>query len=411
MARDRENRRLLRIEPLEQRALLSATAVFDLLVYNPIRVGGSTASPANTSPTGYTPAQIQTAYGIGSISLGGVSGTGAGQTIAIIDAYNDPDITSDAATFSSQFSLQQFNVSGGPTLKVLNQTGGSSLPGTDPDGPASQTGKSTWEEEESLDVEWAHAVAPKANIILFEANNASTANLMTAVKTAAAYAGVSVVSMSWGSSESSGETSYDSYFTTPSGHANVTFLASTGDDGSPGGYPAYSPNVISCGGTTLYLNSNNTWESETAWSDSGGGESSYEKEPSYQESVQTSGYRETPDVSFDANPSTGVAICDSYDYSSSPWLQIGGTSVSAPCWSGLIAIADQFRASEGLSLLNGPSVLYALSNPYTNSYFHDITSGSNGGHSAGTGYDMVTGIGSPIANNLVPALAPSPRPI
>lgn len=118
---------------------------------------------------------------------------------------------------------------------------------------------------------------------------------MTAVKTAAAYSGVSVVSMSWSGPEDSSETSYDSYFTTPANHVNVTFLASTGDSGAPGGYPAFSPNVVAVGGTTLNYNSSTSTWSETAWSDGGGGPSVYESEPSYQESVQTSGVRETPE--------------------------------------------------------------------------------------------------------------------
>ena len=120
--------------------------------------------------------------------------------------------------------------------------------------------------------------------------------------------------MSWGGDEVSGENAYDSYFTTPSGHQNVTFLASTGDSGSPGGYPAYSPNVVAVGGTTLNLNANNTYQSETAWSGSGGGQSSYESEPAYQLGVQDSGSRQIPDVAFDADPNTGVAVYDSYDY-------------------------------------------------------------------------------------------------
>ena len=251
----------------------------------------------------------------------------------------------------------------------------------------------------------AHAVAPQANIILFEANSDWMSDLMTAVKTAATQSGASVVSMSWGVSEYYGETSYDSYFTT----ANVDFLASTGDDGAPGEYPAFSPNVIAVGGTTLSINSSTyAWASEKAWSDGGGGSSLLESEPSYQDSLpgQPFSGRETPNVSFDANPNTGVAVYDSYDFGGA-WAEFGGTSVSAPCWSGLIAIADQFHAAEKISLLNGPSALYALSNPYTNGYFHDITNGNNG-YAAGTGYDMASGIGSPIANVLIPALALRP---
>ena len=162
-------------------------------------------------------------------------------------------------------------------------------------------------------MEWAHAVAPKANIILFEANSDSTANLMTAVKTAAAYPGVSVVSMSWGGSESSGETSYDSYFTTPSGHANVTFLASTGDDGSPGGYPAYSPNVIAVGGTTLTSTPTTPTRAKPPGATAAAGRAPTRASRVTKSRCRPPAVRETPDVSFDADPNTGVAIYDSYD--------------------------------------------------------------------------------------------------
>ncbi len=263
----------------------------------------------------------------------------------------------------------------------------------------------------------AHVVAPQANIILVEANGATgvaqLGNLVAAVNTARSLSGVSVISMSWGDpeyvwSESplTGETSYDSTFTTPAGHQGVTFLASSGDDGASGSYPAYSPNVVAVGGTRLTLSGNN-YGSETGWSGSGGGQSGTEAIPTYQKSVQTTAYRQNPDVSFDAyaDATSGVAVYDSYDFSSSPWLYGGGTSLSAPCWAGLVAIADQLRASKGLDSLDGPSQtlpkLYSLGT----ADFHDITSGSNGGYSAHAGYDEVTGIGTPVANLLVPDLA------
>ena len=196
------------------------------------------------------------AYGVNQIMFGSVKGTGAGQTIAIVDAYNDPDIVSDAAAFSSQFGLPQFNTAGGPTFQVLNQTGTTSLAMVPNSGPGG------WDVEESLDVESAHSIAPQANIILFEANSNSYDDLLAAEKTAASTPGVSTVSNSWGSSEFDGEQSYDSDFVTPAGHQGVTFLASTGDSGSPGGYPAYSPNVVAVGGTTLDLNAGGTYEAE-----------------------------------------------------------------------------------------------------------------------------------------------------
>ena len=412
--------RHLSFEPLEDRRLLSVVPALlaDLTAYPTFRayhynhIGESGITPASTGvpSTAFIPSQIQTAYGINAISVGGVTGSGSGQTIAIVNAYNDPNIINDAATFSTQFGLQQFNVSGGPTLTVLNQTGGTSLP--------TNSGTTGWSVEESLDVEWAHSIAPKANIILFEANSDIDSNLYTAVQTAAKYSGVSAVSMSWSGGETASETSDDSYFS----HADVTFLAATGDSGSPGGYPAYSHNVIAVGGTSLTINTTSSaWVSEVAWDNSigssGGGQSLYESEPTYQESVQTSGKREIPDVSFDGDPDTGVAIYDSYDAandasnygdgSGNPWAQYGGTSLATPCWAGLIAITNQLRVVNGLSVLNATSPTQAQTMLYAASQadFHDISSGSNGGYSAGSGYDMVTGIGTPIANVLIPQLA------
>ncbi|HTU91468.1 MAG TPA: S53 family peptidase [Gemmataceae bacterium] len=378
----------------------------------------------SAGPTGYTPQQIQEAYGIN--QLYGIIGTGTGQTIAIVDAYDDPAfVDSTSPNFdSSDLHMfdQEFNLPDPPSFLKLNQTGGTALPGTDPAGP----GTSNWEGEEALDIEWAHAIAPGANIIVFEANSASPSDLDQAVATAAAYPGVSVVSMSFGSPEDNTATSTDSIFTTPAGHQGVTFVAASGDYGSFGGsgltttnvdYPAASPNVLGVGGTSLVLNSDNSYNSETAWGNgansasqggSGGGFSQYESEPAYQESVQNTGKRAVPDVAFDADPNTGVAVYDSYNNgTATPWVEVGGTSLAAPSWSGLIAIADEGVVHDGGTTLNGPTQtipdLYKLYQ-VDPSYFHDITSGSNGAYSAHAGYDEVTGMGSPVANKLIPAL-------
>jgi hypothetical protein len=380
---------------LETRLLLSATAAPTFVLLNR---GPATITP-NTSGgvAPIDPAQMRAAYGVSQISFNGTAGTGAGQTIAIVDAYNDPNIVSDANSFSSHFGLQQFNVNGGPTLSVLNENGGTSLP--------SNSSPGGWDVEEALDVEWAHSIAPGANIILFEASSNSYSDLLTAVSTASDYAGVSAVSMSWGGGEFSSETSADSVFLTPSGHQGVTFLASTGDDGTPAGYPALSPNVVAVGGTSLDIDSSGDYLGESAWSDGGGGISAYESQPSYQTghvNGTSSTNRTVPDVSMDADPNTGVYVLDSFD---GGYLQVGGTSLSAPMWSGLIAIADQGRALDGESSLNGLTqtlpTLYSL----PSSDFHDITTGSNGTYSATVGYDLATGLGSPVANLLVPALA------
>lgn len=382
------------IELLEARALLSSASPLSGIVAEPT-VMQTTKPHAASGPSGMTPSQLQTAYGFNKLSFqNGANGTG--QTIAIVDAYHDPTIQSDLQAFDRAFGLAD-----PPSLTVMSQTGSTTiLPPVDPTGG--------WEVEEALDVEWAHALAPGAKIVLVEANSARYSDLMTAVAKAASLPGVSVVSMSWGGDEFSGETAYDSMFLTPSGHQGVTFVASTGDSGQPGGYPAYSPNVLAVGGTTLRVDSSGNYISETAWADSGGGISQYESQPSYQRGIvtQTTTKRAIPDVSFDADPNSGVAVYNSYK-SSNPWYQVGGTSLSAPSWGAIIAIADQARAQNGLASLDGASqtlpMLYHL-NQTTPSAFHDITTGNNG-FAATAGYDLVTGLGSPVVNVLVPGLA------
>ncbi len=389
------------VESLEGRQMLSAVAAVSgfatptFVLSAHAAAGVKPAVSAGVAPI--NPAQLNAAYGINAISFNGVVGTGAGQTIAIVDAFNDPNIIADSNTFSSQWGLQQFNVTGGPTLKVLNQTGGTTLP--------SNSAKGTWDLEEALDVEWAHAVAPNANIILFEATSNSNANLFQAVDTAAAFAGVSVVSMSWSGGESSSETGFDSNFVTPNGHQGVTFLAATGDNGSPSGYPAFSPDVVAVGGTTLDIDSSGNYLAEGAWSGSGGGISQVEAQPSYQVGKVngTSSTRRTvPDVAMNADPNSGVYVLDSFD---GGWFQVGGTSLATPLWGGLIAIANQGRAQLGQTSLNGATQTLPMLYSLPSSDFHDITSGSNGTYSATAGYDLVTGLGTPIANLLVPALA------
>jgi hypothetical protein len=365
-------------------------------------------SAGAANPNGFSPAQVRTAYGIAGLSLGGITGNGAGQTIAIVDAYDDPRLVDSSAPGFGASDLahfdQQYGIPAPPNFFKLNEYGGTILPGTDPAGAGSARGN--WELEEALDVEWAHAIAPAAGIVLVECNSANSTDMYRGVTTAAATPGVSVISMSWGSSEYGAEQSYDGTFTTPVGHQGVTFVAATGDAGSPGQYPAISPNVVAVGGTSLVLNPDNSYHSEKAWSGSGGGVSVYEIEPAYQGSSQQSGTRTIPDVSFDADPNTGVSVYDSYNGTSShPWDEVGGTSLAAPSWAGLIAIADEGRVASGGTTLDGPGqtlpALYSLSS----SDVHDIISGSNGGHSAGPGYDLVTGLGSPVANRLVPDLA------
>jgi hypothetical protein len=362
-------------EPLEVRQLLScslASVESPALEIIPPSATHSVKGAAVTVQ-GITPAEIKSAYG-----FTGLSEDGAGQTIAIIDAYNDPNITSDLGTFDSEFDL-----AAPPSFKVVSQTGSTTaLPAT----------SAAWAQEISLDVEWAHAIAPDANILLVEAKNDSTTNLLDAVNYARDASGVSVVSMSWGGSEMSNETSYDSYFTTPAGHIGVTFVAASGDEGAAGGaeWPAVSPNVVAVGGTTLNLNGS-TYGSESAWSDTSDGTSQYESTPSYQSSLGVSG-RTTADVSYDADPNTGFATYDSLSYEGqSGWAVVGGTSAGTPQWSALFALADQGRVAAGEGTLqSGTQTLPALYSIYSNATtyandFNDITTGSNGSTGFGGG--------------------------
>jgi hypothetical protein len=357
-----------------------------------LSAAGQAGPLGSPGPTGYTPAQIRHAYGFDQITLpGGVAADGSGTTIAIVDAYDDPDIAGDLVQFDAQFGLPN------PVLMKVNQAGGLSYPPPD----------SGWASEIALDVEWAHAIAPGASILLVEAQDDSFANLLAAVGFAAAQPGVVAVSMSWSGNEFSGQTSLDSTFTTPAGHTGVTFVAASGDNGAPAGYPAVSPNVLAVGGTTLSLGAGGTYVAESAWSGSGGGVSAFEPQPAYQNGAvtQTSTQRANPDVAYDADPNTGFPVYDSYNNgSSAPWSQFGGTSVAAPQWAALIAIADQGRILAGESPLDGPTQTLPMLYSLPASDFHDITSGSSNGsprESAAAGYDLATGRGTPVANQVV----------
>jgi hypothetical protein len=377
------------VESLELRRLLSAVPL------------DGTVPAGNATPFGYSPLQIEQAYGINSIHFGSVVGNGAGQTIAVIAAFDNPDLvdstdpnfdTSDLHLFDQYFGLPD-----PPSFLKVDQDGGTNYPLAD----------SSWANESAMDVEWAHALAPAANILLVEANNSSLGNLISAgVNYARSVAGVSVISMSFGATEASSETIYDSTLTTPAGHTGITFVAGTGDNGAPGEYPATSPNVLAVGATTLTLGSTGGYGSETAYSGSGGGPSVYESKPVYQDALTPAGpTRTTPDVAFNGNPNTGVDVYDLFNGGSAdPWYKVGGTSAAAPAWSALIAITDQGRALRGAGSLNGPTQTLPMIYELNSSDFHDITTGSNG-YSAGPGYDLVTGRGTPIANMLVPDLA------
>jgi hypothetical protein len=524
------------------------------------------ASTPAVGSLSYTVSQIRDAYGVNSIpDFGSATPDGSGQTIAIVDAFNDPNILTDLDGFdqgmnlasNSSQTLYQAYGAASSILTVYNQigtditsqianSGAGPVPAVDPTGG--------WEGEETMDVEWAHAIAPGAHINLIETDGTGDFDdLFTGAATAAQLPGVTVMSMSWiwnegnwSGSNGSGELAYDSStFTTPVDHPGITFLASSGDGGTPGGYPAFSPNVVAVSATDLSLNGEN-YAGETAWSfptprtldngstsytqtgtwmshsggfsgayttaaagtqsvalwttsisssdqgwvggtevsatwvpsagnatnatykiydgtvtsgtllgtvtvdqtqapvgtsdggaqfqelgdfypqsgtltvaisakpangtvvadavgiapawATGGGQSQYELEPSFQNSVQSTGYRTTPDVAFDGSDSSGVTCYQGgfgYDYF--------GTSLSSPCWAGLIAVADQGRVTAGgAPFNNSANPMQALQALYSlpASDFNSITSGYNG-LSASAGYDELTGRGSPIANLVV----------
>jgi subtilase family serine protease len=326
---------------------------------------------ATTAPTGYGPQQFWTAYGLPSASAG------AGQTIAIVDAYDDPSAEADLRTFSTQYGLPQCTTANGCFRKV-DQNGGTKYPRAD----------QGWALEISLDVQIAHGVCPNCKILLVEAKTNSFTNLIAAVDRAYAL-GASEISNSYGGSEFAGETSYDPHFN----HPGVPITASSGDSGYGVDYPAASPYVTAVGGTTLNLNPDNTRASETAWSGAGSGCSAYEPKPSWQADAGCA-HRTVADVSAAADPATGAAVYDSNGYQGQKgWFRIGGTSLSAPLIAAVYALAG-----------NGASTSYG-SYPYSNATsLFDVRSGSNGNCggsylcTATTGYDGPTGVGSPAGS-------------
>jgi len=342
--------------------------------------------PDSSTPKGYTPQQMRHAYGIDQIA-----NQGAGQIIGIVDGYDYPEVESDLGVFSTTFGLPACTKDSG-CLTVVYATGTK---------PPRNAG---WSGETSLDVQWAHAIAPQAKILLVEAPNGQIKSLLAAVPVAVQN-GATVVNMSWGTNtEPSNEQQFDQrYFNNP----NVTYVNASGDSGiNLFGYPGASPLVVGAGGTTLKLDSTGNIISEVGWSGSGGGQSVYFPEPSYQTLFQNSGKRGVPDVAYNASPSTGVPV---YDSEAGKWGEVGGTSASAPQWCAIIAIANSLRAAQGKGPIGTQFLNVVYANPQA---FHDITQGSNGRCgaecTAGPGYDFVTGLGSPMAPQVVDALVAAP---
>lgn len=402
----RRKPRRLHLEQLETRSLLTAAPTAPEVSVQDVLAPASGISPAvdSGSPVGMVPSQIASYYGINSITFnsvnGVVQGNGAGQTIAIVDAYYIPksELQSELNAFDTALGIAPIGTgSGAPTFSVA-------YPDGQPTAAPIQT-PSGWGAETALDLEWAHAIAPGANILLVEE---PPADIYNGAAYAAQQAGVSVVSMSWGSSETPGETASDSSFVTPQGHAGVAFVAASGDDGSPGLYPAASSNVIAVGGTSFITNANGTITGEIGWDDSGGGISKYESQPSWQKGVvtQSTTQRTLPDLS--TNAGDPMAVYDSYDLgTATPWEDLSGTSFSTPTVAALISIADQGAALAGGQSLNTAQVasgLYSMFSKTGTESFNSITQGNNG-YAAGAGYNLVTGLGSPVGGVLAAGLS------
>ncbi len=328
---------------------------------------------AELSPIGVMPAEIKKIYNL--------PATGGKGTIAIIDAYDDPNAESDLAIFCTQYHLPSCTTANGCFEKHKMAS--------------SIAANSGWSMEMALDVQWAHAIAPKAKILLVEAKTPSGANLLSAVDYARSRKDVVAISMSWGGAEFSDELTYDTHFVDMANPA-AAFFASSGDGGTGASWPASSPNVIGVGGTTLKLSSKGTLISESAWSGSGGGVSAYEKEPAYQTAYKISkagGMRAIPDVSYDANPASGYPVyltTGTGSRAKGSWNTVGGTSAGAPQWAAIKALGGTATLAKFYTDKASTSSL---------KYFRDITSGSNGDCkyycSARSRYDYVTGLGSP----------------
>src|SRR3954468_21978685 len=321
------------------------------------------ALPFASGPSGYGPPDLQAAYALPS------STAGAGQTVAIVDAFDDPTAESDLAQYRSFYGLPACTTANGCFRKV-NQSGGTlPMPLPEPD----------WSLEISLDLDMGSAVCPNCHILLVEATTNLNTDLYTAEDTAARL-GANAISNSYGGSESSSETSQDVHFN----HPGVAITARSGDDGFGVSYPAASRYLTAVGGTSLTRGGGTRGWTESAWSGAGSGCSAYEPKPAWQTDSGCS-RRTVADVSAVADPNTGVAVLFA-----GQWFTVGGTSASSPI------IASVYALAGNASSVNAGSYPYS----HAGSLF-DIATGSNGTCSpaylctGAPGYDGPTGLGTP----------------
>jgi subtilase family serine protease len=332
----------------------------------------SSGAPLTTAaPAGFGPADLQAAYVLPATTAG------AGQTVAIVDAYDDPNAEADLATYRSFFNLPACTTANGCFSKV-DQKGGTRYP----------RANASWAQEISLDLDMVSAACPACHILLVEATSATIANLGAAVNTAARL-GATAISNSYGGTEFSGETSYETYYH----HPGVAITVSSGDAGYGPEYPAASQYVTAVGGTSLTRNaSTSRGFTETAWSGAGSGCSAYIPKPAFQTDAGCA-RRSIADIAAVADPNTGVAVYDSYAYAGRKgWMVFGGTSVAAPLVASVYALAG----NAGSANISDASWPYA----HPTALF-DVASGANGTCAvaylckAGPGYDGPTGLGTP----------------
>ena len=408
--------------------LTPATLAQRLSTLQRARAQSASTKPAATaiSAAVYTPAQIRAAYGLpvlpaagAALSAADAATFGAGQTIYVIDAYDNPNAFADLAKFSTKFGLPACtNVALTATstlpLAKASATCTFSVAHLDASGALSNAAPAYddgWVAESALDVQWAHAIAPLARIVLIEVTAANSNNLLGGVVMANKM-GAGVVSMSFGAPEGSWVKSNDATFTT----TGMTYVASAGDDGSQALWPAVSPTVLAVGGTSLQWTGSGT-RYEAAWSSSGGAVSTVETLPTWQSSLVIPGtgaaaMRATSDVAFNANPNTGQYVAlTAQGATTTSWNAYGGTSIGAPQWAGLVAVANARRVAASKALLGDfHTTLYKTIAGSASTYaadFADVVDGNNGACTncaTAAGYDIATGWGTPNASALLNTL-------